>query len=427
MRLRELTVRNYRPFGDQPPFIFSDQFTIIAGINGRGKTALLDGIALALSRLLPQISPARGGYRYVELQDIHSGQEQGLFSLKLNCAGIPLTYEVEFQEGARRLKAMHLPKAVRTEIRNQYGSDPTRSDDAAPLAVYYTTDRAGYRRPKELPREIPSGQAAAYYGALANRTVNYRDFIARFRTYVELQGEQRIENRHFIGAAAAEAIQHAIEVFLEGFSNLRVESNPLRLIVNKGNVSLDLGQLSDGERSFLAMITDLSRRLVLANPRLQNPLGGEGVVLIDELELHLHPKWQREVVGKLRQTFPKIQFICTTHSPFIIQSLRAGELITLDPEEFPVEYSDKSIEDIAENVMKVEMPQKSARYQAMMSAAEEYFTLLRTVDRDNEEEVIEAEQRLNELAMPFSDDPAFQALLKVERETLPLGGANAAG
>lgn len=425
MRLRELTVRNYRPFGDPPPFFFSDQFTVIAGINGRGKTALLDGIALALSRLLPQISPARGGYRYVELQDIHSGQVQGLFSLKLNCAGLPLTYEVEFQEGPRRLKAMHLAKAVKTEIRNKYGSDPKRSDDAAPLAVYYTTDRATYRRPRELPREMPRGQAAAYYGALANRTVNYRDFIARFRAHVELQGEQRTDNRHFIGASAAEAIQQAIAVFLEGFSNLRVEHAPLRLLVNKGNVSLDLGQLSDGERSFLAMITDLSRRLVLANPRMQNPLEGEGVVLIDELELHLHPKWQREVAGKLRQTFPKIQFICTTHSPFIIQSLRAGELITLDPDEFPGEYSDKSIEDITEDVMRVEMPQKSVRYQAMMKAAEEYFRLLRTVDRTNEGELAEAEQRLDELSVPFSDDPAFQALLKVEREMLNLGGGSA--
>jgi predicted ATP-binding protein involved in virulence len=174
------------------------------------------------------------------------------------------------------------------------------------------------------------------------------------------------------------------------------------------------------------MITDLSRRLVLANPKMQNPLEGEGVVLIDELELHLHPKWQREVVEKLRRTFPKIQFICTTHSPFIIQSLRAGELITLDPEEFPAEYLDKSIEDITEDVMRVDMPQKSVRYQAMIKAAEEYFRLLRSVDRGSDEELMESEQRLNELAEPFSDDPAFQALLKVERESLRLGGEGAA-
>jgi negative regulator of replication initiation len=88
---------------------------------------------------------------------------------------------------------------------------------------------------------------------------------------------------------------------------------------------------------------------------------------------------------------------------------------------------DRSIEDITEDVMQVVMPQKSARYQAMMSAAEKYFRLLRTVDRTNEEELAEAEQRLNELSVPFSDDPAFQALLKVEREMLLSGGNDATG
>src|SRR5205823_6629217 len=97
----------------------------------------------------------------------------------------------------------------------------------------------------------------------------------------------------------------------------------------------------------------------------------------DEIELHLHPTWQRTVVEKLRTTFPNIQFIATTHSPFVIQSLRPGELINLDPDEFG-EYADKSIEDIAENVMGVEVPQKSERYQHMMRAAEEFFRLIRT-------------------------------------------------
>ena len=89
------------------------------------------------------------------------------------------------------------------------------------------------------------------------------------------------------------------------------------MLVDKHGVSLDLSQLSDGERSFLAMICDLGRRLAMANPDrqvLSDPLHGAGVVLIDELELHLHPKWQREVRQKLRKTFPNIQFIATTHS-----------------------------------------------------------------------------------------------------------------
>src|SRR6185437_3172472 len=117
------------------------------------------------------------------------------------------------------------------------------------------------------------------------------------------------------------------------------------------------------------------------------------------------------------------QFIATTHSPFVIQSLRAGELINLDPEEFG-EYADKSIEDIAENVMGVDVPQKSERYRQMMDAAEAYFRLLRESGA-SAGDVDAAEQRLNELAAPFSDDPAFQALLKLERETQLGSGGDA--
>ena len=159
---------------------------------------------------------------------------------------------------------------------------------------------------------------------------------------------------------------------------------PLRLTVRKGEHRLSLTQLSDGERSFLALLGDMVRRLALANPDLENPLEGHGVVLIDELELHLHPTWQRQVVENLRTTFPNVQFIGTTHSPFVIQSLRPGELINLDPEEFG-EYADKSIEDIAENIMGVALPQKSKRYLNMMGAAEQLLqpaSLQRIIQRN---------------------------------------------
>ena len=198
----------------------------------------------------------------------------------------------------------------------------------------------------------------------------------------------------------------------------------LRLVVSKRGQQLDLTQLSDGERSLLAMMMDLCRRLSLANPELNDPLQGAGVVLIDEIELHLHPKWQREIVEKLRRTFPRIQFVLTTHSPFLIQSLRDGELIRLDQEDADfAEYSDRSIEDITENVMGVPTPQKSQRYLDMIDAAEKYFRLLQEGVNTDEAQLAKLKSKLDELSEPFSDDPAFQALLRVER-TAVLGGGS---
>ena len=426
MRIRELTLHNYRVFAKTPPFKFADQFTVVAGINGRGKTAILDGLALLCSRFLPIASPSRSRYRTITSSDVHRGRESAELGMKLNCAGIPIEYKLTCTRAKtrQRIKTTNLPPAVKRAVRNAYG-DQTRTENESPLAVYYTTDRAGYRLPRTLPTKLPRGQAAAHLGALFNRTVNFRDFMARFRSAVAIGRSERDRNPNYLGDRAVEAISHALTTFLDGFENLRVQEQPLRLLVDKAGVALDLSQLSDGERSFLAMICDLGRRLALANPMRDNPLHGAGVVLIDELELHLHPRWQREVREKLRKTFPNVQFIATTHSPFVIQSLRPGELINLDPDEF-AEYADRSIEDISENVMGVELPQKSERYRQMMGAAEEYFRLVRT-PAVQPEDIEAVEDRLNMLSEPFSDDPAFQALLKLERESNVKGGSGAAG
>ena len=422
MRIRELTLRNYRVNSEHLPFEFADRFTVVAGINGRGKTALLDGLANLFSRFLPHVSSARRNNRTITPLDVHIGTAESHLGMKVNCAGIPVDYQITYNAASRETKTTRLSARVRREVKKAYG-DPTRADDAAPVAAYYTTDRAGYRLPKELPQELPRGQAAAYTGALLNRTVNFGDFMARYRSAVTVERSEQRDNPNYLGDRAVAAISCALTTFLGGFHNLRVQEAPLRLLVDKGGVTLDLSQLSDGERSFLAMVCDLGRRLALANPQLKDPLRGAGVVLIDELELHLHPKWQREASEKLRKTFPNIQFIATTHSPFVIQALKPGELINLDPDEFG-EYADKSIEDIAENVMGVDLPQKSERYRQMMDAAEKYFRLLRTPGA-LPEEVDAAEQQLNKLSVPFSDDPAFQALLKFERETRHGGSGDA--
>lgn len=93
-------------------------------------------------------------------------------------------------------------------------------------------------------------------------------------------------------------------------------------MINRDGATLPVHLLSDGERGVLSLVLDLTRRLSWANPDLQDPVAeSEAVVLIDELELHLHPKWQRQIVHGLQATFPRCQFIATTHSPQIIGEL----------------------------------------------------------------------------------------------------------
>lgn len=160
MKVRELTVTNFRGFAGDRRFALSEHFTVIAGVNGRGKSSLLDGLALLLARLLSAIAVSGRDQRTITASDVHSGQEMAARAMQATCAGIPVKYDVAFRPSSRRVRARGLTKNVRDQIRKNYG-DPTRADDQAPVAVYFTTDRAGYRLPRTLPTDLPTGQRLA--------------------------------------------------------------------------------------------------------------------------------------------------------------------------------------------------------------------------------------------------------------------------
>ncbi|MDD3534854.1 MAG: AAA family ATPase [Candidatus Cloacimonetes bacterium] len=120
-------------------------------------------------------------------------------------------------------------------------------------------------------------------------------------------------------------IQKAIEAFVPEFTNIRISRRPLpQLMIEKNGVEFSIDQLSDGERCLIALIGDIARRLTIANPSAKNPLMGAGVVLIDELELHLHPQWQRFLIERFNNVFPNCQLIGTTHSPQVISNVKSG-------------------------------------------------------------------------------------------------------
>ena len=131
-------------------------------------------------------------------------------------------------------------------------------------------------------------------------------------------------------------VRRAIELFVPEYSNLRVKRTPRpHMLIDKCEQTLNLDQLSDGEKNLIALVGDIARRLSIANPNLPDPLEGEGIILIDEIDLHLHPQWQRMVVGRLSSTFKNCQFIVTTHSPQVL-----GEV---DPENIHLLYSDPEL------------------------------------------------------------------------------------
>lgn len=101
------------------------------------------------------------------------------------------------------------------------------------------------------------------------------------------------------------------------------------MVVKKGNKVIEFSQLSQGEKCYLSLVCDIARRLAIANPGLSNPLEGEGIVLVDEIDLHLHPKWQSEIVPKLMEVFPNCQFFLSTHSAIVLSDIKKSQIIPI--------------------------------------------------------------------------------------------------
>lgn len=203
------------------------------------------------------------------------------------------------------------------------------------LAVYYPISRtfSSSLLDKEAKYDRLFNQINAYENALYNKKDDFTFLFNDFRSLEELEYENIVKNKNH-QHPYLKGIRNAVYTFLNDFSGFQVQrrnnENSPRIIIDKQGKTLTLNQLSEGEKCFLAMVGDLARRLAIANPGRENPLEGEGIVLIDEIELHLHPQWQRSIIKNLTKTFPNCQFIITTHSPQVISEVRQVHLLHED-------------------------------------------------------------------------------------------------
>jgi predicted ATP-binding protein involved in virulence len=133
-------------------------------------------------------------------------------------------------------------------------------------------------------------------------------------------------------------LKETITLCVPGITDIYVDisSGIDEIYVQLDDKKLNINQLSDGQRIFLGLVADLTYRLIILNPKLENPLNGQGIVLVDEIEAHLHPKWQQEILVNLTKTFPNIQFIVTTHSPQVLSTVykqQIRQLVESDEED----------------------------------------------------------------------------------------------
>ena len=380
MNIDELHLKNFRGFEDHL-FSFPHRFSLLVGDNGTGKTAILDALSIAAGSLFlaspPQI-PGRG-IREDEIRVV--GQEHDrVFQLetpgptRVSCTGQLNGENISWYRQRKgignrtdRVGARKLKKRAE-QLFNEVAKG---TDIVLPLVAYYGTGRLWLQKQDRSDSLPPSSRFLGYKDCLDPKS-NEKIMVQWFKAMEWQTFQEGTE------VPALSAVKNAMKTCMINWQDLRFAAKFGELVayLDDGRI-LPVRFLSDGMRNMLGMIADIAQRAATLNPHLGEmaPLRTPGIVLIDEIDLHLHPTWQRTIVTALKRAFPKIQFVATSHSPFFIQSLEDGELINLDERE-PYRYADASIEDITEEVMGIPVPQKSRRYLEMMEVAEEYYRVL---------------------------------------------------
>ena len=308
---------------------FPEQVNVLVGVNGAGKSAILDCTAILLSRLVGRIRSSTGTGRFFAESDINNDIQWTRNEIKISFQGKPLKWHVfKARKGRRRQLITNLSELKEHVelLRSKLEEDDRAS---LPLAVYYPVNRAVLDIPLRIRKRHQFDRLAAYDQALSGDWSSFRIFFEWFREREDLENEWRLDKPRFRDPQLR-AVRSATERFLPGFTGLRVRRAPLRMIVEKNREELIVNQLSDGEKCTLAMVGDLARRLAIANPHMNDPLEGEGIILIDEIDLHLHPAWQRHVIPALKATFPNCQFLLSTHSPQILSHLDRNSIWLLE-------------------------------------------------------------------------------------------------
>lgn len=306
------------------------KFNVIVGANGAGKTTILRAISTMLARYASALRTGRAASPFAPTAPIRRGKE--FFKVVIEASDGDRRFQ---WSGGRRKLGSKVPLSEAGELLNfaqALSEDLDAAPDRAcvPIVASYPVGRSVYvhLRPKSRER---FAQLAALDDSALNNSRDFREFFAWFRDQEDFENERKLDgtSHHYVDAQL-EAVRHAISSLLPGFSQLRVRRRPrLELLVNKGETIVRVDQLSDGEKGILALAGDLARRLAMANPGRRNPLEGSGVVLIDELELHLHPAWQRSVVRNLQSTFSNLQFIVTSHSPQVLSEVEGAQVFLL--------------------------------------------------------------------------------------------------
>ncbi|NER07555.1 MAG: AAA family ATPase [Okeania sp. SIO3C4] len=306
MRIGKLHFKNFRGFEDFELDLSENRLAVFVGENGSGKSTVLEGIRLLLTSL------------FYRLPVIFEGDDFGT-----------VEFEPELSLTLNDLDKKHFQvnsTGDESEILNK-----VKYEESFPIFRFFSSNHDSYT----LGDNSNSGaknKLTFLQHSIAFNPSSSKEFFAWFSYHETIENEIRLNEDNSYRCPYLEPVRVAIKTFfkeeiIQSFRFSRISNT--EFIIKQNNKEFRLEKLSSGTAYLFSLICNISSLLSVSNQKLENPLEGEGIVMIDEIDSHLHPKWQEEIVPALLKTFPNIQFLITTHSPHVVRNIQREDLFIL--------------------------------------------------------------------------------------------------
>ena len=435
IRFDNLRLHNFRCFQDCE-ISFQSDLTVLVARNGLGKTAVLDAVALALGLFVDTVSGTHswGGFRKRDIRRVREGEQTVTppgyiqFEAEAEIDGQQLSWRRWMRNDAKQERtsksdAKPLIGASQT-IHERLQADDGGAPFALPLIAYYGTGRRwqGDTKHSRPNVQVVNERCLGYIDCL-NGAANYSMFAEWYEhTFTSLAqstpvtGIRKANRPEFLLAAVNRAVDRVLEAET-GWRGLRWDSDDRQLILEHpvhGQLPLDF--LSDGVRNTAALVADVAHRCARLNPHLQDAAKETtGILIIDEVDLHLHPEWQQLMIRMLRDAFPNLQLILSTHSPQILSTIKSEAIRIISVSNgignvATPEHQTQGVQsaDVLAKVMDVD-PRPEV-------APAKWLTDYRALVEDGKYDTADAEKLWAQLVDHFRDDhPVLQELQTVRR------------
>lgn len=328
MRIDRISIKNMRLVGEDTRELVIDSsknVLILLGDNGFGKTTLLDAMATAIAPYSAQF-PGISDFQLSDM-DVHinrKGRRAKYLEVNAELSDNGESMQsVRYRKGTQSAPKTNFEQVKQAAIAKKEAILAGEKNIELPIFAYYGTGRGQFQVPERRRGFQQTFERWDCYKSALNPVTDFKRFFGWFDLMEDQERRDKEKKRDFnYQSPVLNAVRKALEI-VPYYKNPRIETRPLRFIMDREETDgshheLRIEQLSEGYKIIIAMVADLAARMAEANPEKEHPLQATGIVLIDEVDLHLHPRWQRDILKQLTQVFPNIQFIVSTHSPVIV-------------------------------------------------------------------------------------------------------------